>query len=661
MKTKGPSSSNEPTPYPISSLLVFLGLALLVGIVYANALDNGFIFDDYDLVANNPQIRSIEKIPEILGIGESPMRYRPVRFVSYALDSFLFGLKPWGYHLSNLFYHILTAFLVYLIVRNLVGSSRPALLAAALFAVHPIQTEAVTYISGRRDVLSTLFYLLGFYAFLQYRLRPQVRYLILICTALVLGLLTKEMVVTLPIMFLCYDFYIHFPDGHRTLDRSFFRSVFATIRNVLFKYKFLYGPMFLIAGLFLLDKIFIHNPSRMVGLYGSTLFLHVLTMCKIFVTYLTLLVFPVTLNADYSYNAFPLAESALDPWAWIAVAVLAGIGCALLKALQSHKILAFGGLWFCITLLPVSQIIPHHEPMAEHYLYLPSFGFCLLAALGAESLLRSASLRKYASVTVAAILLLLSWRTVVRNQDWHDDMSFWTKTVQTAPMSSRAHYNLGLAYFRQGGIDQAIGHYKDALRIWPNNPRVHTNLGTAYYAKGLFEQAVLEYRQAISIQPDFVKAHFNLGRVYGRQGKVDEALKAFQTAIRYEPRYVKAHHELGTAFYKKGMKTEAIEQYIRTLELDPHYKKAYRNLGIIYQGQGERAKAMEAYQALLKIDPLNAEAHFNLAGLYLGQGQIEKNRRQALFHFRQALKLAPHHPQAAAIRQLVDSLALEQK
>jgi len=660
MKVKQPASLDEPPPYSIPSPLVFIILALLVGIIYANALDNGFIFDDYDLVAKNPQIRSIEKIPEILGIGEAPMRYRPVRFVSYALDSFLFGLKPWGYHLSNLFYHILTAFLVYLIARALVGSSRPALLAAALFAVHPIQTEAVTYISGRRDVLSTLFYLLGFYAFLQYRLRPQLRYLILICTALVLGLLTKEMVVTLPIVFLCYDFYIHFPDGHRTLDRSFFRSVFVTIRNVLFKYKFLYGPMFLVAGLFLIDKIFIHNPSRMDGLYGSTLLLHVLTMCKVFVTYLRLLVFPVTLNADYSYNAFPIAKSILDPRAMISVVVLAGIGFALVKALQSRKILAFCGLWFFITLLPVSQIIPHHEPMAEHYLYLPSFGFCLLVALGAESLLTSAHMRMSVYVTAATILLLLSWRTMVRNQDWRDDMTLWMKTVQTAPDSSRAHYNLGLAYFRQGGIDQAIGHYKDALRIWSKNHRVHTNLGTAYYKKGLLDKAVLEYRQAISIQPDFVKAHFNLGRVYGRQGKVDEALKAFQTAIRYEPRYVKAHHELGTAFYKKGMKTEAIEQYIRTLELDPNYKKAYRNLGIIYQEQGERTKAMEAYQALLKIDPLNVEAHLNLAGMHLGQAQLEESRRQALFHFQQALKLAPNHPQAAAIRQLVVSLEMAQ-
>ena len=634
-------------------LFVFVVLTLLASLVYLNALPNQFVFDDYELVVENRQIRSLTKIPDILGFGDAPRRYRPVRFVSYSFDYFFFGLDPRGYHLFNLVYHALTTFLVYLIVRHLLDHPRVALLAAILFAVHPIQTDAVTYISGRRDVLSTLFYLLGFYAFLRYRIQKQVWYLGLVCAAFILGLFTKEMVVTLPVMMLCYDWYRHFPTDHARVDLAFCRTIVTTLWSVIRTYARLYVPIFVLAGLFLFEKLVLNNPSRMEGLYGSTYVHHGLSICRIFATYIKLLCFPVTLNADYSYNAFPVTTSLVDPAALGSVLLLLAVAVALLTALQSQKQIAFAGLWFFITLLPVSQIVPHHEPMAEHYLYLPSVGFCLLVALGVERLLTSVRTRPVAYAAFGILVILLSLRTVVRNGDWRDDLTLWEKTVQTAPHSSRAHQNLGTEYARRGEFDRAIAQFRQALRIWPQNPRAHYHLGNAYFALGRLDKARTAYQAALRHEPDLAQAYFHLGRVWGKQGHIDQALETLQQAVRLRPHYARAHHELGTAYYKKGLVEKAREQYLRTLEIDPKYTQAYRNLGIIYRQRQELEKAMSAYQALLRLDPQHVGAHLALASLY---GRSSTGQRQALEHLRQVLTLAPDHPQASAIQSLVEAL-----
>ena len=652
----------EGYPHASSSAFAFAVLALLAGLVYANALSNQFVFDDYDLVVDEPQIRSLTKIPEILGLGDERRRYRPVRFVSYSFDYFFFELDPRGYHLFNLLYHVLNAFLVYLIVRRLVKNPRVSLLAAVLFVVHPIQTDAVTYISGRRDVLSTLFYLAGFYAFLRYRAgtRATVRaaYLALVFIALVLGLFTKEMVVTLPIMMLAHDWYRLLPSSHARIDLSFLRSMAATLVSVIRTYARLYVPILTVAGLFVIEKLLINNPSRMEGLYGTTYVLHFLTMCRVFTTYVGLLCFPVTMNADYSYNAFPVTTSLFDPVALGALLLMALLALGWLKMLQRHKDAAFGGLWFFVTLLPVSQIAPHHELMAEHYLYLPSVGFCLLAALGFEKLLASERTRSVATAVLGILVLALSVRTVMRNRDWRDNVTLWEKTVLTAPNSSRAHDNLGTAYARQGQFRKAIVHFEEALAISPQNFHALHHMGDAYYATEKLDQARTAYHEAIRWQGDDAEIHFSLGRVLGQLGEVDEARSAFQRAVRIRPGYARAHHELATAYYRQGLVEQARDQYLKVIELDPTYVSAHRNLGIIYQQRGEYRKAIAAYQAVTRSDPENVEAHLSLARLYLRE---EAEPQEALAHLRRVLAMAPDHPQAAPVKKLIDTLTTREK
>ena len=339
-------------------------ILIAVAIAYANALDNGFVFDDYEMVVDNPQIRSLDNIPKILGVGEGSRRYRPVRFVSYAIDHALFGLEPAGWHLMNIVYHGLCAVLVYLIVLRLripgragedagAGSTTPAsvarvapiaLLAALLFAVHPIQTDAVTYVSGRRDVLSTAFYLAGFYAFLRWHAGGTRWWLVGLLVAALLGVFTKEMAITLPALMLAYDWMVRLSGEPR--GASLLALGPRALAAILREHYWLYGPVFLLAVAFVVEKTLLNNPSLMDGLYGENVPLHALTVCRIVVAYVALLIWPATLSADYSYNAFPVTASLLEPTAWLAVAVLALILASLIGALRRRPLLAFGGLWF---------------------------------------------------------------------------------------------------------------------------------------------------------------------------------------------------------------------------------------------------------------------------------------------------------------------------
>ncbi len=581
--------------YAANSWIAFAALALAIALCYGNALQNSFVFDDYDLVVENPQIRSLENVSTILGFEEKQRRYRPVRFISYAVDHAVFGLDSRGFHLSNLLYHLACAFLVYLVTARLTGASRVGLLAALLFALHPVNTDAVTYIAGRRDLLSTLFYLLGFLAYLRYRDGGRAAWLGLLFAAFVLGLFSKEMAVTLPAMLLVYEFSIR------------------SRREIHVRHLLLFGGLFLLVALFLFEKVVTDNPSTREDLYGANWLLHGLTVARVFATYLKLLCFPVTLNADYSYNTFPVTESAFDVVAWAAVTLNVALLAVAFRMWRAHKLFTFGVLWFFVALIPVAQIVPHHELMAEHYLYLPSVGFALVVALSLDAWLTSGRAQPVAYAAVGVLLVLLGTRTAMRNLDWRDDITLWEASVQTAPENARAQQNLATAYAQRGQVKLAAQHFQLSLAITPDNPDVIYKLGLAHHGQGEHAAALAQYRKAIDLRPDHGPAYFGVGQIHGLENRLGAALQAFATAARLRPRHARSQHELGTVYYKLGRIREARAQYLRTLEVDADYLAGYRNLAIVESMLGHTTAAEAAYQALVLRTPGNLERHRDLA------------------------------------------------
>lgn len=550
--------------FPIKDGAAIFLIAVVVFIVFANSIGNQFAFDDKQIIVQNHLITSLKNIPRILGLTTGHIAYRPIRDISYTIDYFFFGLNPVGYHLFNIFYHVVASIFAYLALALLTKNDRIALLGALLFAVHPVQTDSVTYLSGRRDVLCGLFYLMGFYYFLKYRQQARYKYILIAFAAYLLGMFSKEMAVTLPAIFFAYDFVMNLQQG------SFYKKIPSTIHKVFIKYKILYPGLFAVAGLFVFYKVVINNPSHAKGYYGGDFSNDMLTMATVFAHYIKLLVFPLTLNADYSYNAFPVSTSLFEPATFFSVLLLLALFALIVVLLtERNRLLAFGGMWFFITLLPVAQIFPHHELMAEHYLYIPVFGFVVVVAILFDRALAVLPQRRAIYAGFMLVAVLLSVRTIVRNGDWKNDLTLWTKTVATSPNCARARNNLGRALNAAGDPAAAILQFQEAIKIKPDYPEAYCNLGVAYAKLDRHEQAKAQFEKALHLDPRFGPAYYNLGVYFAGKGEPQKALPLFQKAIAIQPGFISAHFNLGVAYDKLDDKHRALEQFRQILTMNP--------------------------------------------------------------------------------------------
>jgi protein O-mannosyl-transferase len=607
-------------------VIVMLLLAGAIGSVYYNALNNGFVFDDYLLIVQRTALPQIASHPR-LALSLSVVGYRPLRTLSYVLDYRIGGMQPWIFHLSNLIYHWLTACLVFLVTWRLVANAkaasgqwplaslsdaelrtpdsglRPALFAAFLWALHPIQTDAVSYISGRRDILAGFFFFLGFYAFLRLRtpdsgLRTggRVVWAGVAFVAYGLGLLSKEMAVTLPLVILCYDYVCTVRLQGVRFGRGYIAELVRGMGRTVWEHKYLYLPLFLGGAWFSWHAAFVVLPTWRIGWYGGSIGANFLTVARIWVYYLYLLLWPVHLLADYT-GAFAVTRSLRDPWALAAVSALLGLLLVTLGMLRSSRLTAFAALWMAISLLPVSHIIPYPEMMAEHYLYIPSFGFCLLVALALTRLTRSpksevrspkseegeqvSSLQPRAAGLwrpvvgyglLAGLLIFYAGRTISRNRDWRDDLTLFNCVVRDNPASARARLGLGYAYDRIGLPRMAIVQYETGLRLDPQDPRLYTNLGAAHQKLGELREAERVYIAALKLRLHDLKVLNNLGFLYVEKKEFDKARSILEKA-----------EQLSSG----------------------RNPTVYANFGLLYEVQNKVPEALAAYQKAIKLDPYN--------------------------------------------------------
>lgn len=571
----------RPKPTPPASWLSRQSVAVLillatVGAVYANSLYNEFLFDDIETIVelHRPGAGPFQQLEALLGRGAA---YRPVRSASYAMDYALSGLDPWGYHLTNIALHGLSAVCVYLIAGTLFASPLPALVAALLFAVHPIQTESVTYLSGRRDVLSGLFVLAGFVSFLRYRQSGRARDLMLTILACPLAFFTKESGIVLPLLCLGYDVVSRIKGSASDGETSGVRAIRTAASDAIREGRRFYLLAGALAGALVFYVLFVVRGTSQLTYHGGSFGMTALTMARVFLRYLILLLFPMTLNADYSYNAFPVTTSWADQAAWLAVAIWVGLAVAWYRLLLRRPPAAFGGLWFLIALLPVSQIVPHHDLMAEHFLYVPSAGFALLVAGLLEPMLSRPRPAPVVAVCVLAIGLL-AVRTMIRNADWKDELTLWSKTVQTAPESARARNNLGSAYLRRGQLTLAAEQFAAAIAIQPDLAVAHGNLGKLLMDRGDLTRAETELETALAAQPRDAIPRLWLGTVYLRERKTAEAEAQFRQALAHPRSAPYAYNNLGVLAAKRNQFAEAEASFREALRLMPDLREAKDNL-----------------------------------------------------------------------------------
>jgi len=559
-------------------------LALLVAVsaaVYANSLSNGFVFDDRATIVENVHIaHPAENLPSLLTrryykIANGESSYRPVATLSYYLLYALCGLEPFGYHLFSLALHIFNVLLVYRLAGRLNKNRTLPLAAALLFACHPVLTEAVDCISYNDDLLAAFFFFLSLqlYFSLKHDTAKHRGYLLgLSLACYLLGLLSKEMALTLPLIIFIYDWTLAKP------DRRPFRL--ASLLQTLYEQRYDYLAYGAVTLFYLWIRFAaLSNPQAGSAPVWGSLVERIIYLPVLFFTYLRLLLLPLSLNADY---VFSYPAGFLEAYNLAAFALTAALAAFSFWSYRRWPLIAFGIWWFFITLLPVYNIIPLFNPIAERYLYIPMFGFCLAAATLIGLAARWVHPRAATASTVVLLLVLTVFYAAVainRNRDWHDGYRLWTRTLETAPDSVKAHGNLASIYMDRGQVAESLE----------------------------------EIKKTVALNPKDYKAYYNLGILLARQERIDDAIAAYKKAIARNPAFANAHFNVANLYKQRNMLAEAAREYEKTLQIDGRDIQARNNLGVIYAMQGKLEDAVRQWQKVLEIEPANRMARGNLA------------------------------------------------
>lgn len=567
--------------YPkIGSLSGFFPLFLvIIGLIaYSNSFTGPFIFDDVPNIVDNPAIRKLWPLTNLFSMPpQSGLAGRPVLAMSFALN-YVFGeYRVWGYHLVNLAIHILAAVVLYGIVRRTFLSSRlkekfghssaaPAFITAAIWLVHPLQTESVTYIVQRAESLMGLFYLLTVYAAIR-AMQPKHSLLwpILSVVFCALGMAVKEVMVTVPVLVLLYD-------------RAY---AGASFRDALKKRWPLYLGLsctWLILVLVMLSG----SHSETVGFSISIKpFDYAMNQFIVTVKYIKLGLWPSRLCLYYSWPVIKVWRLIL-PSLLTVIVILAVTLWGFIK----NRAWSYPLVWFFAILAPSSSFVPIADLIFEHRVYLSLAGLAAIAVSAGFLLLSYFTKRTDARrITTwlgfcisAAVIIALTARTIYRNRDYQSVLSIWQSVVNAEPSSFKGYCNLGAEYKKLGQNDQAIGCYLKALTIKPDYINGHLGLGNILKSQGRLDEAASHYRNILRREPNHIEANFNLAQTFHLKNQLDSAVNYYRLTLRLKPDYTDVLNNLGVALVSQGNFGEAVSHFNRSLQINPDDTTALNNL-----------------------------------------------------------------------------------
>jgi protein O-mannosyl-transferase len=596
---------------PHRDLYVTIFIAVTIFLVYLNSITGEFVFDDWPLIKDDPLIHSLANWKAIFIHG-----YRPVRTFLLAVLYHFFKLNPIGYHIVNIIIHILTSTAVYFLCLRLTHQKKTSIFTAFIFATHPIQTDAVAYIAGMRDTLSSLFYVMGMYYFIKYRQTNHVRLLVVFVLFYILGSFTKETGAIMLFSFILYDYVTAYRLHDNPGIKNVLKNIWKTALEIIMVNKTLYISLFLFFSYVVYYYLFMkHSTPRVrvegVEWYGGSMLLNYMAIPKIIIYYIKQLIWPVHLLVDYKF--FPIVPR--NPYEIQAILSLTTVIVAILLALymlNHHKIMAFGFLWFILTLSPALNILPHHEFMAEHYLYLPLVGFSLvLGSMFATVSDRLDTKKKSIAVILSFSLLIIGYsvRTILRNQDWQNDLTISEAQLKIRPDSARTLMELGYLYIYMNLPESAEKKLKESLRIKPGYGPSLTNLGQVSLKRAEYEKAIEYYRQAFESRVhQAAKARQNMALVLMSLRKKDEGMAIFEKILERDPNHRAALVSMAYAHFFDGKYEKAAEYLQRNLRNRPVDVEAYFLLSEVYRKLFLFEKASLLYDIILNIEPGNKKA-----------------------------------------------------
>ena len=643
-KTISGSEEKQGKQRQIPWSLISIILICLVGIIaYSNSFDCSFHFDDDHNITKNSSIRDLSHIKAWWSFVPS----RPIGYLSFALNYHFHRLDVWGYHLVNLAIHIANAVLVWWLVMLTMSTpvmrAQPvnrhkgsmALFAALLFVSHPLATQSVTYIVQRLASLAMLFYLLSLALYVKGRLwvgnkgTPVYFYYAGSILCAILGMLTKEIVFTLPFALVLYE-YGFIRTGTWKIDLKDRGIQIPVIILLIFVALFFFNFSF---------RIFNSVPPLLNQGYDYpiTAWEYLLTQFSVILTYIRLFILPVNQNLDYDY---PISHSLFEWHTLFGLLSLAGIFVLGILLFRRYRLISFGIFWFFLTLSVESSIIPISQNVIfEHRTYLPSLGFFLVLTGVVFYFIWD----RHRQVAWGILVLLVLTNTVLtyeRNKVWRSDYTLWADCLKKSPNKPRPLNGYGDALADAGNASEALMYYDKAIEINPHFYLAYENRGNAKINLGDYKGAVADYEEALRIAPYYSVGHYNLGNALALQGKTEEATAHLKEAIRLQPDHDNAQYNLGLASMRKGNIDEAMSYFQMANRIDPFDPETILNMGVITAMRGNLDKAMDYFVKALQFKPDYAEAHANLGITLMQKGNLD----EAVSHLREAIRLMPANP-----------------
>jgi tetratricopeptide (TPR) repeat protein len=628
----GLSSYFVPKPRPKSNMSIapprtawmYVVLAAAVVVVYGQAIHFSFVnFDDPDYVTRNLHVR---QGLTAAGVAWAVMtgyaaNWFPLTWISHMLDCQLFGLDAGWHHLTNVVLHALATVLLFAFLHRATGTRWRSGLVTLLFAVHPLHVESVAWVAERKDTLNAVFWFLTLWAYVRYTERTTAGRYAMVAVCFALGLLTKPMIVTLPLVLLLVDVW---PLGRGARIREKLPLLAMSVAGALVTFAVQQGS------------------GAVKSLATFSLPLRIGNALVSYVIYLVKTVWPSGLAVFYPYpRSVPFWEAAA------CAAVLAGITAVVVLRFRSAPYLAAGWLWFLVTLLPVIGLVQVGvQARADRYMYVPMVGLAVMLAWG----VREVAPRWRRMAGGIAVAACVAWGAVAYLQAgyWTNSETLFRHALDVTTDNALAEHNLGSALLEDPArVPEAIPHLEAALRLQPDSAEAQTDLGSALAKSGRVADAIPHFESALRLAPGSAIVHNDLGNALLAAGRLRESIAEYEQALKLEPEYAEARRNLAIAHNDLGSQNppEAIAEYEASLRLDSSSAETHFNLGMALEKAGRRAEAIAQLEEAVRLKPEFVDAHNNLGFLL---AQTPGRLREAIAQFEAAVRLKPDDADAQA-------------
>jgi len=610
-------------------LCVFIAASILI--VYLQVANHEFTnYDDDKYVSENRLIQkslSIETIVKVLTI-ETAGNWHPVTMLSHMLDYHMYGMEPGCHFLTNVLFHTLNTVLLFFLLKNTTGYLWRSAFVAILFALHPLHVESVAWISERKDVLSTFFWLLTIRSYTHYSRYSVLKRYIIVMLFLILGLMTKPMLVTLPFVLILFDFWPlkrHETEGF-TCSRIFYEKI----------------PLFiLIVASSIITMIYQQKGGAVKTIASYPFYIRIENAIVSYIAYIGKILWPFRLAAYYPHTGEP-------PFLQIVVSLAILFFIILLSLYYSKKKpwFIFGWFLYLGTLVPVIGFVQvGSQALADRYTYIPSIGIFIMLVWTIADFFSKYRYKKagatIATVSIISILIILSW---LQTSYWQNSITLFKHALNVTANNHIAHNNLGLALKKSGKTKKAISHYKKSIDIKPGYVIAHNNLGVALSETGNIEEAIKHYATAIKIMPEFINPHINLASIFLDTGKPEKAVDECRKALKVSSEKPELFIILGDALSALEKTDRAAEQYKKAISIDPYSTIAHNRFGAFLFKNNKIDRALSHFKKALTIEPgnKNFQANYTTALNTLALMHASKNDfNKAVFYFKKILLIKP--------------------